>query len=167
MPRASAERPSILRSRWLPWVLAGFVLAVSLAAWPSLDAVRGRGLAVEAVRDPGPTNPLSRWFPELVVAAGILVGLLASGVVAFAQREGRVRERLLAEERACTRLEDEQHTLFEVSLDLLAVLGPEGSFRQVNPSWERVFGWGEDELLARAIDDLWLAVVRFPPEAEA
>ena len=41
--------------------------------------------------------------------------------------------------------------LFDLSLDLLCVAGFDGYFRRVNPSWTRVLGWSEAELLSRPV----------------
>ncbi len=39
-----------------------------------------------------------------------------------------------------------QQLLFLHSLDLLCVLGPDGSLRQVNPAWQKELGWSPEEL---------------------
>lgn len=43
--------------------------------------------------------------------------------------------------------------LFNLSLDLLCVAGLDGYLRRVNPSWTRVLGWTEAELLSRPVAD--------------
>ena len=43
--------------------------------------------------------------------------------------------------------------LFNLSLDLLCIAGIDGYFKQVNPSWTRVLGWSEAELLSRPVAD--------------
>lgn len=42
---------------------------------------------------------------------------------------------------------------FAMSLDLLCIAGLDGRWKRVNPSWTRVLGWSEEELLARPIVD--------------
>jgi PAS domain S-box-containing protein len=46
-------------------------------------------------------------------------------------------------------LEERSGRLFSISLDLMAALGPEGRFTQVNPAWSEVLGWPDDELIGR------------------
>src|SRR3954453_19965200 len=48
---------------------------------------------------------------------------------------------------AATRL-DAMVSLFELSTDLLATVGPDGRFAELSPSW-RVVGWSEQELKAK------------------
>lgn len=43
--------------------------------------------------------------------------------------------------------------LFRLSLDLLCVSGLDGYFKRVNPSWTRVLGWSEAELLSRPVQE--------------
>lgn len=47
---------------------------------------------------------------------------------------------------------DMEH-FFAMSLDLMCVAGFDGYFRRVNPSWTRVLGWSEAELLSRPVHD--------------
>jgi PAS domain S-box-containing protein len=47
-------------------------------------------------------------------------------------------------------LEDERERLFNLSPDLLCVVGFDGRFRDVNPAWERVLGHARGELLGRS-----------------
>jgi PAS domain S-box-containing protein len=47
-------------------------------------------------------------------------------------------------------LEVERERLFNVSPDPLCILGFDGLFRDVNPSWERVLGYSREELLGRS-----------------
>lgn len=43
--------------------------------------------------------------------------------------------------------------LFRLSLDLLCIASLEGYFKRVNPSWTRVLGWSEEELLSRPVQE--------------
>lgn len=45
------------------------------------------------------------------------------------------------------------HTFFEVSRDLLCIAGTDGYLKRVNPAFERVVGWSDDELVSRPITD--------------
>lgn len=42
---------------------------------------------------------------------------------------------------------------FNLSLDLLCIAGIDGYFKQLNPSWTRILGWTESELLGRPVVD--------------
>ncbi len=46
---------------------------------------------------------------------------------------------------------EEQANFFDLSLDLLCIVGHDGHFKRVNPSWTRVLGWTAEELLARPV----------------
>jgi PAS domain S-box-containing protein len=50
--------------------------------------------------------------------------------------------------------ESDYDRLFRLSLDFICVAGLDGYFRRVNPTWSRVLGWSEAELLARPVKDI-------------
>lgn len=54
---------------------------------------------------------------------------------------------------SAARAEADFTRLFNLSLDLLCIAGFDGYFRRVNPSWTRVLGWSEAELLSRPVVD--------------
>jgi diguanylate cyclase (GGDEF)-like protein/PAS domain S-box-containing protein len=41
----------------------------------------------------------------------------------------------------------EKQRIFDLSLDMLSVVGMDGIFREVNPSWTKTLGWSQNELL--------------------
>jgi PAS domain S-box-containing protein len=43
--------------------------------------------------------------------------------------------------------------LFDISLDLVCTFTPEGQLKEINPSWSRVLGWPEEDLLSRPMAD--------------
>ena len=43
---------------------------------------------------------------------------------------------------------------FEVSIDLMCIAGTDGFFKRTNPSFERVLGWSEEELVERPFLDI-------------
>jgi PAS domain S-box-containing protein len=54
-----------------------------------------------------------------------------------------ISEKVLAEE--------ERDRLFNLSVDMLAVGGFDGSFHQLNPAWVRVLGWSRDDILGEPL----------------
>lgn len=60
-------------------------------------------------------------------------------------------ESSVATEKSCA--EADFTRLFNLSLDLLCIAGLDGYFKRVNPSWSRVLGWSEAELLSRPVAD--------------
>jgi PAS domain-containing protein len=54
---------------------------------------------------------------------------------------------------SASRSGDERDRLFRLSLDLLCIAGLDGRFKQVNPSWTRVLGWSEEDLLSHLVVD--------------
>jgi PAS domain S-box-containing protein len=61
---------------------------------------------------------------------------------------GEIPPRLGAHDETCA-----YRSLFELSLDLLAVARPDGWFEEVSPSFERVLGYAPEELLAQPFLD--------------
>ncbi len=51
------------------------------------------------------------------------------------------------------RAQDELDRFFRLSLDMLCVADFDGYFKRVNPVWERVLGWTEEDLLTRPYMD--------------
>ena len=51
--------------------------------------------------------------------------------------------------------EDNRQRIFDVSLDMLSVLGFDGHFKELNPAWSRILGWSMEELLEKP----WLELV--------
>ena len=44
--------------------------------------------------------------------------------------------------------------IFELSGELLCVIGPNGTFRRVSSGWEAQLGWSPDKLVGRPATDL-------------
>ena len=90
----------------------------------------------------------------------LLIGTEVIGVLEFFSREiGRPDAELL--EMLATiasqigqfverkRAEAELATLFETSLDMLCIAGVDGTFKRLNPAWEKTLGWTTAELMSR------------------
>jgi PAS domain S-box-containing protein len=67
--------------------------------------------------------------------------------------ERDITERVQAEE-ALRASEARFRALSEHATDLVAILGPEGTYCYLSPSWQRVLGYAPDELLGRSGFDL-------------
>ena len=65
------------------------------------------------------------------------------------------------------RADEELDRFFSLSLDLMCVAGFDGYFKRVNPAWQRVLGYGNDELLARPYLDFIHPDDRSPTTTEA
>ena len=52
------------------------------------------------------------------------------------------------------RVEEENRRFLELSLDLICIARTDGYFEYVSPSWERVLGYSQEELLARPFLDI-------------
>jgi len=50
--------------------------------------------------------------------------------------------------------EDDRQRIFDVSLDMLSVIGFDGYFKELNPAWVRTLGWSTEELKEKAWLDL-------------
>ncbi len=91
-------------------------------------------------------------FNDVIVDRGFIVGprLLPFGFAAFvlalvlslANRFGRVHEAL-----------EELDRLYELSLDMLCVVGTDGYFKRVNPAFTQTLGFSAEELLASPLTD--------------
>ena len=75
---------------------------------------------------------------------------------AEALRDVEAREflRRLTETSGRLEAETKRNRFFTLSLDLLAIAGFDGHFRQVNPNWEKTLGYSERELREQSFVDL-------------
>lgn len=51
-------------------------------------------------------------------------------------------------------VEDDRQKIFDVSLDMLSVIGFDGFFKELNPAWTRTLGWSIEELKEKSWLDL-------------
>ncbi len=62
-------------------------------------------------------------------------------------------QRWLAESADRSRARQERERFFNLALDMLCTVGPDGQFKQLNPAWETTLGWSRSELMARPFID--------------
>ncbi len=111
---------------------------------------------------------LKRYFPDGAPEGGPLQELIAAVDQAYvdADDERALLERSLnlssdelkarndqlqADIAQRVRAESERDAFFRMSPDLLCMIQPDMSFRQVNPTWERVLGYAPSELIGRSM----------------
>ena len=116
----------------------------------------------DVVNDPGFPRSAAALHDGLRAGLGfpILAGDEVLGVLEFFTAEPREPDDELVEMMATIgsqigqftvrlRAEHELATLFEQSEDLLCIAGVDGTFRRLNPAWQRTLGYTTAELMAR------------------
>ncbi|PLS74835.1 MAG: hypothetical protein CYG61_10560 [Actinobacteria bacterium] len=143
--RAAQERPPdlVLTDVMMPG-LDGLGLVRALRAGPNallpivmLSARAGEESAAEGLAE-GADDYLVKPF-----SAGQLLAKVRSSLELAEARVAEVRRR-----------EEESDRFFNLSLDLMAIAGFDGYLKRVNPAYERVLGWSEQELLTRPYVEL-------------
>jgi PAS domain S-box-containing protein len=66
----------------------------------------------------------------------------------------KLTQELAAAEQAKYQLQSEFDTLFNLCPDMLCIASPDGWFKRVNPSFERVLGWTPEKLMSCSFLDL-------------
>jgi PAS domain S-box-containing protein len=100
-------------------------------------AMLGRRWRIDVA--PDPPTALQSMLPWLALAWPVAAG----GVVFLVGRAIALRRRA----------QHDVERIFELSLDLLAVIGFDGYYRRVNPAFERTLGYTRQELLSRPYAD--------------
>ncbi len=133
------ERGHYLRSVWLrERTTRIFDATPRLEVWPTTQWL-------ESFESP---------LPETIFVFGFVVTAMLGGMVHLTQKS-RERARQIAELAAeRRRAEEERERLFNLSLDLLCVVGPEGFLVEMNPAWRRTLGYSTEELKRLSLYEL-------------
>ena len=119
-----------------------------------------------------PSSPLAVWV-ELPTAAVLapayrfLQRMLFIGTIFVGVAIGLVQTWNIAMRRSRREAQQDLDRFFSVSIDLLCISGFDGRFRRVNPAWERVLGWSEQDLTAKPYIDFIHPDDRIATAAEA
>jgi PAS domain S-box-containing protein len=130
-------------------VLSGWYL-VPRVSWPlrrmsvAANAFSAGDLSARAPESgPGEVRHLGRSFNEM--AAGI----------ADAVRRLQAQNDLLAQARVeADQIAAELSAQQEIAVDLIATIGFDGTFKRLNPAWERTLGYPDGDLISRPFIDL-------------
>jgi PAS domain S-box-containing protein len=90
------------------------------------------------------------WHDHLVISglSAMLASILGAHLVSAAQ--AKERNKINSYLQALTRSEEKFRKIFETSGSLIAIHTiPDGGIMDVNPAWEKAFGYGREEVLGR------------------
>jgi PAS domain S-box-containing protein len=90
-----------------------------------------------------------RWEGRVVVAPGKIKWLRGASRPELQVNGDIVWDGLLMDVTSRRQAEEERDRLFNLSLDMMCVAGFDGYFKDVNPAWEKTFGFKRDEQLAK------------------
>ncbi len=144
------------RALLLPLILV--VVTVTAAGFSSESAApTGRASAGESGTLVGPEHwgeqflagPLAPFLRTAGVVSLLALALIPIGVFLFR----RVKAPLPTELEARERWEEELEGFFAYTVDLVGIFNHDGTFRRINPSWGKVLGYSDDEIVGRSFMD--------------
>jgi len=104
------------------------------------------------VREEAPAPPRLSWpqvSPELEALCLQALAKRPEDRCASASGMGQQLQRWLGETAERKQADLQRGRFFALSLDLMTIVGSDGYYKELNPAWERIFGWTEDELKAK------------------
>ena len=120
--------------------------ARTVTVWPDTDAAPAAGVTFDALTQawrvdvaPVPATAVQKALPALAFSWP-----LTTALVVYLVARGMLRRR---------RAEREIDDVYDLSLDLLCILGVDGYLKRVNPAFERTLGYKAAELLSRPLLD--------------
>jgi PAS domain S-box-containing protein len=100
---------------------------------------------------------------EMVRQDGSFISVSFNGRIAYDDQGQFLQTHCMFQDiSAQKQAEAERDRLFNLSIDMLCIAGFDGYFKQLNPAWEKVLGWTDQELLAKP----WLDFV-YPEDRAA
>ena len=140
--------------RMLPWtvalILAG-VVAVRLVSARITAPIEKMAEAADAIASGDYSRRVAVKQHDEIGRLGTAFNVMAGRV---AESHDALEERVQERTKELQQTREELDQFFSMSLDLMCIADPSGSFTRVNPAWERALGWNASDLVARPYVDL-------------
>jgi PAS domain S-box-containing protein len=140
--------------RMLPWtvalILAG-VLAVRIVSARITAPIEKMAEAADAIASGDYSRRVAVKQHDEIGRLGTAFNVMAGRV---AESHDALEERVKERTKELQQTREELDQFFSMSLDLMCIADPKGSFTRVNPAWETALGWNASDLVARPYVDL-------------